>query len=319
MEAMRRGDHAAAWRISDAVLARRGRVPDDPRLPYHLRFVWDGRPFDGKHVLVRCYHGLGDTLQFARYLPALRRRAASVALEAQPELIPLLRSITGVDRLIPFRPAAPTPPSACDLEIMELPHALRLPPERPPYLSIPPDHVRRAREKLGSDAAIGVCCQAGDWDSQRSIPLATLAPALPIGGARFIRLQRDACPGLSWANPDDPLDDMMETAALVAASDLIVTIDTMIAHLAGAMGRPVWLLLKADADWRWMAGRADSPWYPSMRLFRQSHPGDWSLPVANLAIELAAWRGLRHGPSARNAAWEPSPFFTPSSEQSRLS
>ncbi|HEY6432953.1 MAG TPA: hypothetical protein VIZ17_13310 [Acetobacteraceae bacterium] len=322
IEAMRRGDFSAAWAINDAVLARGGGLPDDPRLPYHLRFVWDGRPFDGRNVLVRCYHGLGDTLQFARYLPALRHRAASVALEVQPELFPLLRSIPEADRVIPFQVDAPAPPSACDLEIMELPHALRLGPETPPYLSVPPDQVHRACERLGGGPIIGICSQAGDWDPERSVPLATLAPALQNPGWRFIRLQRSPCPGLPpglcWTNPDDPLDDMLDTAALVAAADLIVTVDTMIAHLAGAMGRPVWLLLKAEADWRWMNGRRDSPWYPTMRLFRQSHPGDWSVPVANLAMELAAFVGFGHGPSAQHVAREPPPF-TPSWDRSRLS
>src|SRR5690242_16871168 len=99
MAAMRRGDFAAAWRINDAVLAARDpRGRDDPRLPYHLRWVWDGRSVWDRHVLVRCYHGLGDTLQFARYLPALRARARSVTLECQPPLLPLLASLPAVDR-----------------------------------------------------------------------------------------------------------------------------------------------------------------------------------------------------------------------------
>jgi hypothetical protein len=133
--AMRRGDWRAAWAVNDAVLARRATPPDDPRLPYHLRHVWDGRPFEGRDVLVRCYHGLGDTLQFLRYLASLRARAASVTLEAQPALLPLL----GDYQPVPFDVAAPSPPSACDIEIMELAHALRLPPDAvpPPYLSPP--------------------------------------------------------------------------------------------------------------------------------------------------------------------------------------
>src|SRR5947209_3163403 len=129
MAAMRRGDFAAAWAISDTVLAARdpaGR--DDPQLPYHLRWVWDGRPFAGKRVLVRCYHGLGDTIQFARFLAPLRARAASLELEVQPELVPLFASLPGPDRLIPFRLDAPHSPAECDLELMELPHALRITP-----------------------------------------------------------------------------------------------------------------------------------------------------------------------------------------------
>jgi len=102
----------------------------------------------------------------------------------------------------------------------------------------------------------------------------------------------------------------LQTATLVAACDLIITVDTMIAHLAGAMGRPVWLLLKADADWRWMTGRNDSPWYPTMRLYRQARPGDWSVPLAHIANDLAGWAGIRHGRDEAQVVQE-SLSFTP--------
>src|ERR1700712_2787041 len=124
MAAMRRGDFATAWAINDGVLAARDPATrDDPRLPYPLRWVWDGRSLENRHMLVRCYHGLGDTLQFARTLPVLRRHVASLAVEAQPELLGLLATIPGPDRLIPFILDAPAPPSECDIEIMEIPHA----------------------------------------------------------------------------------------------------------------------------------------------------------------------------------------------------
>ena len=199
---MRRGDFADAWAINDAVLAMGG-LPDDPRLPYHRRFVWDGRPFDGLHVLVRCYHGLGDTLQFARYIPALRRRVASITLEAQAELLPLLTSLPGVDRLVPFRVAAPVPPSACDLEIMEFAHALRLPPQalQPPYLSVPAHRLACARRRLGEGPRIGLCCQGGGWDSGRSVPQSAVAPAVRHPGLRLIRLQRHFLAGISMGQP----------------------------------------------------------------------------------------------------------------------
>ncbi len=304
--AVRAGDFAEAWRINDRVLAQGRGVPDDPRLPYHLRFVWNGRAFDRRNVLVRCYHGLGDTLQFARYVPALRRRAAHVTLEAQPELIPLLRSLDGVDRLVPFRLDAPLPASECDIEIMEVPHALRLPPERlpPPYLSAPPaspvQSYERAREGTGGALlvipakesqeraaanTIGLCCRGGDWDPGRSIDPAMLAAALPPT-AQLVKLQ----PGpleIDCVNPGDALDDILHTAALIAATGVVVTVDTMLAHLAGALARPVCLLLKHQSDWRWMDQRADLPWYPSMRLFRQAAPGRWDEPLAALARHLS--------------------------------
>jgi hypothetical protein len=161
MAAARAGDHETAWQIADHVQERRDQARrDDPTLPYHLRWVWDGRPYKNREILVRCYHGLGDTIQFARFLPALAAIARSVTLEAQPELLPLLSRLPV--RLTPFNPAAPSPPAECDLEIMELSHALRLPPEAapPPYLHAAPTPTN----------AIGLCWQAGAWDPARSIP-----------------------------------------------------------------------------------------------------------------------------------------------------
>ena len=279
---MRRGDHDAAWRINDAVLAARDpRTRDDPALPYHQRWVWNGRRVDGRHVLVRCYHGLGDTLQFARYFPALRARAASVVVEAQPELLPLLASAPGPDRLIAFDVAAPAPPSECDIEIMELAHALRLPGYAcpPPYL--------RAPAAAAPAGAVGLCWQAGGWDAARSIPAELLAPV--FAGRPVVALQPDPPPAMLGAlNPLGCGRDIAGTAALIAGLGLIVTVDTMVAHLAGALDRPCWLMLKHDADWRWMADRADSPWYPSMRLFRQPAPGDWGTVAARVAEALAA-------------------------------
>ncbi len=280
---MRRGDFGAARAVNDAVLAIRAGRPDDPRLPYHLRHVWGGRPFDGRDVLVRCYHGLGDTLQFIRFLPALRARAASVTLEAQPELVSLLRGFPGVDRLIRFDVTAPAPPSECDIEVMELAHALRLGPDAVgvPYLA--PTLARPGFVGPGEGPVLGICASAGDWDRDRSIPPAWLTEALPEA-ARLVRLQPDEA-GLAWLNPG-PLGGLSETAALIAAVDLVITVDTMVAHLAGALGRPGCVLLKADADWRWMSG-AVSDWYPTLRLYRQFRPGDWGPPLDALRAELA--------------------------------
>ncbi|GAC1346583.1 MAG: hypothetical protein NVSMB18_29210 [Acetobacteraceae bacterium] len=302
--AIRRGDFAAAWAISDAVLA--GRDPagrDDPALPYHLRWVWDGRPFDGRDVLVRCYHGLGDTLQFARYLAPLRRRVRSLTLEVQPELLPLLAAVPGPDCLIPFRPHDPSPQSECDLEIMELAHALRLEPDAAPYIPFPepapPPHA---------GLRIGLCWSVagGSWNPARSIPLWRLAPLDAIPGTTVVNLQRG--PGTAdlqapraprVANPHDTSTDILHTTRLIQGLDLVVSVDTMVAHLGGALGVPLRLLLLAEPDWRWIAGGSGSPWYREVRKYQQPRPGDWATPVQALLADLT---GLAEANSLRETS-----------------
>ncbi len=258
--AMRRSDFVTAWRISDAVLAARDPATrDHPGKPYHERWVWDGRQLDGQDVTVRCYHGLGDTIQFAQFLPSLAARAASVTLEVQPELLRLLAAQPGKLRLAPFDPAHPLPASGAEVEIMELCHALRLPPCAAPYL--------RA-DSVGSPG-IGACWQAGAWDAARSIAPGLLMPLLP--GA--VSLQREAMGEGA---------DVLDTARRVAGLDLVVTVDTMVAHLAGALGRPTCLLLKAEADWRWGSG-GSVPWYGSVRPVRQTAAGGWHPALAEMS------------------------------------
>jgi hypothetical protein len=281
MAAMRCGNHASAWTINDSVLAARDPVTrDDPALPYHQRWVWDGRAFGERHVLVRCYHGLGDTLQYARFLTALRPQVASLTVEVQPEILPLLAGIPGPDRLVPFILDAPSKPSECDIEIMELPHALRLSPDamKPPYIYIDP-------VDLPSDT-IGLCWQAGGWDSDRSIPCSLMAP---LAAPRRVLSLVPGVTDLPVLNPAGT-GDMAITAAVIAGLGLVITVDTMVAHLAGALGRPTWLLLKHNADWRWGQDGNNSVWYPSTRLYRQSHPGDWHTIIARVSADLTAGR-----------------------------
>lgn len=277
--AMRTGDVALAWTISDAVLAARDPATrDDPALPYHRRWVWDGGTVDGQDVLVRCYHGLGDTIQFARYLPLLAERAASVTMEVQPRLIDLLSGIPGIAALIPFDPAKPTAPFACDLEITELPHALRAAPDA---VTVP--YLRSAAAVLPA-GTIGFCHAAGDWDGDRSIPPALLARLLATRSGISLVAAPTLLPVL---NPEGCPLDMGATAALVAGVDLVVTVDTMIAHLAGALGADTWLMLKHDPDWRWPPIGAETPWYPTMRLYHQPGPGDWASVADRIVADLA--------------------------------
>jgi len=281
--AMRAGRFEDAWALTERDLRLRDPATrDDPSLPYHLRWVWDGRPFDGRRVLIRCYHGLGDTIQFARYLPAMARRASSVTVEVQPQLLPLLSQMAGIS-FAPFDPAHPLTPAECDIEIMELAFALRMRPDEThcPYL--------RAPVPQRTEGGIGLCNIASAWDAERCIPPELLAGI--CGDHDCFSLVPGDC-GLPVRNPQGCSLDIMETASLVASAQLVITVDTMIAHLAGALGRPTWLLLKADPDWRWSLERT-SHWYPSMRLYRQPHAGDWTPVIAELRQDLAArsWSG----------------------------
>jgi hypothetical protein len=282
--AMRAGAFAEAWLLCDQSLRDRPQATrDDPALPYHLRWVWDGRDFDGKHVLVRCYHGLGDTIQFARFLPLLARRTASLTLEVHPSLVDLIRTLTikaddvEID-IVAFDPARPMRPSECDLEITELDFALRAPPNaaRPPYLFASGD-VRR-------DDVIGLCYGAGGWDPERSLPQELFAPL--CRQTRCVTLMPEPAT-IGVLNPRGCPLDMEATASLVASTKLVITVDTMIAHLAGAMGKPTWLLLKHAPDWRWTPGSTTSPWYPTMRLYHQDRPGDWAEVVERVEQDLS--------------------------------
>ena len=278
--AMRAERFEAAWALSrEALDARDPATRDDPALPYHLRWVWDGRDVTGRHVLVRCYHGLGDTLQFARYLPRLAERAASLTVEAQPRLLDLLAGIAGIDRLVAFDPLRPLRPSACDLEITELDFALRMPPAAvpPPYLGAAPAILPKG--------SVALCYGAGEWDAERSIPPELLAPICRRRPCITLMPEPTA---LDVLNPEGCPFDMGVTASLVAGAALVITVDTMVAHLAGAMGKPVWLLLKAEPDWRWSPCATGSPWYPSMRLYVQPRPGDWPAVAARVERDLAA-------------------------------
>ena len=244
---MRRGDFAAAWAISDEILRTRVRRDDIPR---HEQSIWDGTPLAGRRVLIRCYHGLGDTIQFARFIPLVEEIASAVMVWAQPALIPLLQTMGTGATFLPLDDGAAAAEYDVDVEIMELGYVFRVTPETippPPYLHVEPAEV---------EPGIGVVWEAGHWDPRRSIDFEVLAPLLD--GIRFYPLHRDS-PGAGTP---------LQAARLMRALPLVITVDTMAAHLAGALGVPVWLLLPRQCDWRWMEGRDDSPWYPGMRLFR---------------------------------------------------
>ena len=300
---MRRGDFLSAWELNDWLRAR-SVVRPFAEAPRHQQSVWDGSPVDGRRVLVRCYHGLGDTLQFIRYVPALRARAAHVSVWAQPRLLPLLGGVQGIDRLLPLHDGEPDVRHDVGVEIMELPYlfrsALETIPAAVPYLTIEPLPLPR-----DGGPAVGLVWTAGEWAAHRSIPFSRLEPLMRAPVTWYV-LQG---PPALHDRPHDfgaPVGttDIVEAARAIASLDLLITVDSMPAHLAGALGTRVWTLLAEQADWRWMERREDSPWYPTMRLFRQRRTGDWEQVVERVARELdefaAAWRRERAAaPAAR--------------------
>ena len=286
MRHMRRGELESAWEISDAVLRSRVGKPCW-HLPRHQQYVWDGTSLEGKRILIRCYHGLGDTIQFIRYAPLVKAIAAEVNVWVQPELIPLLSTMRGIDRLLPLHNGEPELDYDIDVEVMELPHVFRTTltsiPTEVPYFNVDPVTLSKDGQR-----AIGFVWRAGDWDERRSIPFSLLAPLAQIPGMTWHILQHG--PGLmEWREGFGVIsgsDDVLEAARIIGALDLLISVDSMPAHLAGALGVPVWNLLQMDADWRWMEGRADSPWYPTMRLFRQERRGEWEAVIARVCSEL---------------------------------
>lgn len=306
--AMRRGDWEAAWRATDRIeLARRAaqNTPGFVRAPEHLR--WDGTPPAGRAVLVRCEHGLGDTLQFMRFVPLLQAR--QVHFMVQPHLLDLLRGAPGLGEVRNYWTDDPLPRHEVDLEVMELPYVLRT---TLPRLPSPYPHLHgqlpRAKGITGVDEGrlrVGLLWAASDWDATRSVPLQALAPLFALEDVQFFSLQQGEAardPLLARLDVEclSPHTTQVEhAAAAMAALDLVISVDGMPAHLAGTLGRPTWVMLKHEADWRWMERREDSPWYPGMRLFRQERAGDWGGVAQRMAGVL---RGVAQARRRRSAA-----------------
>ena len=286
VKAMRRGDFAAAWNISDAQLRTRG-TQDHQKLPRHFQNIWDGSSVLGQRVLVRCYHGLGDTIQFIRYVQLLKEVAAAVIVWVQPPLIPLLRTVKGVDQLLPLHEGVPDVDYDVDVELGELPHVFRTTitsiPAEVPYIFVEPAVLRG-----DGRFRVGLIWESGDWNTHRSVPFSEIQRLGQLRGIDWHILQRDPWRA-GWdgklgaiSGGDNPLDD----ARVMRALDLVITVDTMTAHLAGALGQKVWSLLPFEADWRWMLDRDDSPWYPTMRLFRQKEQGRWDTVIDHVLQDL---------------------------------
>jgi cytochrome c-type biogenesis protein CcmH/NrfG len=273
--------------------------------------AWDGSPLPDKTLLLTAEQGLGDTLQFIRYLPLVTERCRHVVVEVPARLIPLLEA-SGFKGLV--AEGTPLPRFHVHLPLLSLGRVfgttLETIPGRAPYLAARPNLVEPWRAELARlpGLRVGIVWQGRASyrnDAARSIPLAQFAPLAKVAGVRLIGLQKG--PGVEQISAvrgtfqvvdlgsriDGDVGAFMDTAAIMKNLDLVITSDTAAAHLAGALGVDVWLALDTGCDWRWLVERTDCPWYPTMRIFRQRAPGDWSGVFRSMADELAKLAGAR--------------------------
>jgi len=303
------GRFEAGWRLYES------RPPlTAPRRAFEAP-LWDGQPVGT--LLLHAEQGLGDTLQFCRFAP-LAAPGATIVLEVQPPLKRLLATLPGIAEIVAQGEALP--PHDAQYPLMSLPYRLgtilETIPVAIPYLRSDPAAAEAWRSRLaalGGAARIGLVWAGAPYrpetpglvamDRRRSLDLAQLAPLGAIPGAVFVSLQKgvarsQAPAGLAFHDFTDELADFADTAALVEALDLVISVDTSVVHLAGALGKPVWVLDRFDSCWRWLTGRTDSPWYPTLRLFRQPTAGDWASVIAEVQDALAAWmRSMRTAPA----------------------
>jgi len=295
------GDFLAGWRNYEIRWAA-GAARSERAVPGK---TWLGeRPLQGRSILLCSEQGFGDMMQFARFVPLVAALGARVHLEAKPPLQRLFRaSFPEIEAVHALGDPIPECDEYCTVPSLALAFATELStiPARVPYLR-PPERSMALRAGIGSAPGfprIGIAWSGDPLhhnDSNRSIPFERFKQFVDGSGFRFVSLQKEvrvadlaaltATPAVG--NLADRIGDFADTAALIEELDLVIAVDTSVAHLAGAMGKPVWLLLPFAPDWRWMLDRSDSPWYPTMRIFRQPRAGDWESVFAEVKAELKA-------------------------------
>ncbi len=269
-------------------------------MPAFRQPLWDGAVLPGT-LLLHAEQGLGDTIQFIRYAPLAAEHCGSVILECQPQIAGLLRAIPGLARVIAR--GEPLPAFDAHFPVMSLPRIFGTTvdsvPWNGPYLRADPrrvEHWRRMRTPGGRlHAGLAWAGRPQYWDDRkRSIPLAAFAPLAGVAGLSLYSLQWGegaaqlaSQPQLGIRDFGDAIRDFSEMAALAASLDVVISVDTSVTHLAGAMGTPAWLLAAHAPEWRWLLDRDDSPWYPSVRIFRQQKNGDWPGVIERVAAALA--------------------------------
>lgn len=289
MIAMLKGDFAAAWQESDAIRARG--MPDPHRM-------WAGENLTDMRVIVRCLHGFGDTVQFARYAGLLNRKSATVVWEVPPAMLQIMRCFSNIHHVMTWDNEYEAGRDYdVQVELMELPYLFRTTSAELPisekYVRLPHAIVQRAAAEMGvrTKPRVGVVWSAGSWNESRSIPYSTFRGTLEVDDCEFWNLQGGPSRNVDAVLRDAPVcsSGILCLAGAISQMDLVLTTDTLAAHLAGALGVPIWLMLQHAADWRWMVGRDHSPWYPSMRIFRQPRPGAWDEVVGAVTAKLGCW------------------------------
>lgn len=255
---------------------------------------WDGGDLGGKRIAVQCEQGLGDSIHFARYCEMVAERGGKVSLFCDPRLHRLFKNLQGVESLIWESDSAGDCERQCQL--MSLPLIFKTDlsniPARIPYLAAETELVENWKSRISATRdgmKVGLAWAGNPEhldDRSRSIKLAEFTPLAEVQGVVFHSLQKGNSqtpdPAMRLVDSTAELQDFADTAALIANLDLVISVDTSVAHLAGAMGKPVWLLIQFTPDWRWLLNREDTPWYPTMRLFRQKRPGDWAEVVQRI-------------------------------------
>lgn len=273
---------------------------------------WDGSPLNGRSILLHSEQGLGDTIHFVRYATLVTQLGGDVILRCQPPLVDLMKSVSGVKQVVPANQSSVP---RCDLQcpLLSVPVVLKTNltnmPATVPYITPDPQRVSSWRARLAADGRYRVgLVWAGSpthkKDRLRSMTLQQLQPMCQVGEASFYSLQKGksvsqiAEASLPITNLDSEIRDFSDTAAAIQSLDLVIAVDTSVAHLAGALGKPVWVMLPFSPDWRWMLHREDSPWYPTMRLFRQSKPNQWGDVLERIVNELRAVTATQRSRSA---------------------
>jgi tetratricopeptide (TPR) repeat protein len=293
----RRGLPAYEWRWKRSGMAA--------HRPSFRQPLWLGEyPLHRKTILLHAEQGLGDTIQFARYAPLVAEAGAKVVLLVQAELKSLVGQIQGVNAVVARGETLPAFDVHCPLGTLPLVFKTDVDniPAAIPYLRAPDERISKWRALLPQTGRPTVAITwsgnaAHGNDRNRSVSLSRLAPLLALDTASFVSIQRDLrggeaeqlrhFPGLQHLG--GALEDFADTAAVMALADLVISVDTSVVHLAGAMGRPVWVMLPFAPDWRWLLGREDSPWYPTAKLFRQPARGDWDSVIERIGGELRAF------------------------------